>query len=303
MNQPRFWIFFSLFALLVLAFDLWIVNRRAHAVKFREGVAWSLTWILLAAGFAFLLYFRYGRETAMEFSAAYLVEFSLSVDNLFILLLLFRYFRVPAPLQPKVLSWGILGVLVMRGAFILLGIELIRIFHWALYAFGAFLIASGVQLFRQRKVGIEVEKNPALRWFRRWIPVTEDYEGERFFVRRGGLHATPLLLVLLAVESTDLLLATDSIPAVFAITLNPFIVYTSNVFAVLGLRSLFFVVAGMMDVFVYLHYGLSLALIFIGAKMLAADYYPIATGPSLAIVAGLLLGSVLASLVPSAPRR
>ncbi|HXW89394.1 MAG TPA: TerC/Alx family metal homeostasis membrane protein [Terriglobales bacterium] len=302
MNQPLFWILFSLLALLVLALDLWIVGRR-HAVKFREGLAWSLIWIFLAAGFALLLYFRYGRGTAMEFSAAYLVEFSLSVDNLFIFFLLFRYFRVPAHLQHKLLSWGILGVLLMRAAFILLGLELIRMFHWVLYAFGGFLIASGVQLFRQRKVGMEVERNPALRWFRRWIPVTEDYEGEKLLVRRRGLYATPLLLVLLVVETTDLLLATDSIPAVFAITLNPFIVYTSNVFAVLGLRSLFFVVAGMMEVFVYLHYGLSLALIFIGAKMLSADYYPIPTGPSLAIVVGLLAISVLASLLRSAPRR
>jgi tellurite resistance protein TerC len=300
LNQPVFWIVFNLFVLLVLAVDLLILNRPARPVKFREALAWSLTWISLAAGFALLLYFRYGHETSIEFAAAYLVEFSLSVDNLFIFLLLFRYFRVPADLQHKVLSWGILGALLGRGAFILLGIELIQIFHWVFYGFGVFVVASGVQLFRHRKVGMEVEKNPALRWFRRWIPVTEGYEGEKFFVRRRGLHATPLLLVLLVIETTDLLLTTDSIPAAFAITLKPFILYTSNVFAVLGLRSLFFVLAEMMEAFAYLHYGLSLVLVFIGAKMLAADYYPIPTKLALAIVAGVLLVSVLASLVRTA---
>jgi len=297
LNRPLFWIFFNLFALIVLAVDLWILNRPARPMRFRQAVAWSLTWITLAAGFAVLLSFWYGRENSIEFTAAYLVEFSLSVDNLFIFLLLFRYFRVPAELQHKVLSWGIVGALLMRGTFIFLGIELIRIFHWILYVFGVLVITSGVQLFRQRKLGMDLEKNPALRWFRRWIPVTGDYEGERFFIRRERLYATPLLLVLFVVETTDLLLATDSIPAVFAITLNPTIVYTSNVFALLGLRSLFFVLSGMMEIFEYLHYGLALVLIFIGAKMLATDYYPIPTGLTLAIVASVLLVSVVASII------
>ena len=297
MNQPLFWILFNVFALLVLAVDLWVLNRRARPMKFHQALAWSLTWIIFAAGFAVLLYFWYGRETSIEFTAAYLVEFSLSVDNLFIFLLLFRYFRVPAGLQHKVLSWGILGALLMRGAFIVLGIELIRTFHWILYVFGVFVIASGIQLLRHRKLGMDLEKNPALRWFRRWIPVTEDYEGEQFFVRRERLYATPLLLVLLVVETTDLLLATDSIPAAFAITLNPIIVYTSNVFALLGLRSLFFVLSGMMEIFEYLHFGLAVVLIFIGAKMLATDYYPIPTGLTLTIVAGVLLVSVVASII------
>jgi tellurite resistance protein TerC len=195
------------------------------------------------------------------------------------------------------LFWGIIGAIVMRGVFIVIGIKLIHTFHWMIYVFGAFLVYSGIKLFGQEDAGIRPEKNPVLRLFRRYIPVTEKYEGENFFVRRGGLYATPLLIVLVVVETTDLLFATDSIPAVFAITLNTFIVYSSNVFAVLGLRSLFFVLASLMELFHYLHYGLSIVLIFTGAKMLASDYYRIPTGLALAVVAGVLLISVLASVV------
>ena len=281
----------------MLALDLWVFHRPAHAVKFREAVVWSFSWIAMAAGFAVLIYFWRGRESAVEFTAGYIIELSLSVDNLFVFLLIFRYFRVPADHQHKVLFWGILGALVMRGIFILVGIGLIRNFHWVTYAFGAFLVYSGARLFRGEQVSIEPEKNPMLRLFRRWMPVTEEYEGEKFFVRRPGLYATPLVVVLLIVETTDLLFATDSIPAVLAITLKAFIVYTSNVFALLGLRSMFFVLAGMMEVFHYLHYGLSAVLIFIGAKMLASNYYPIPTGIALGVVAGVLAISVLASLV------
>ena len=297
MNQIFFWILFNLFVLAMLAVDLWIFNRPAHLVKFREALAWSLTWIALAAAFAVLVYFWRGHDAALEFTAGYLVELSLSVDNLFIFLLIFRYFLVPADFQHKVLFWGIIGALVMRGVFIVLGIGLIQKFHWIIYAFGAFLVYSGIQLFREEEVGMEPEKNPLLRLFRRWVPVTEEYEGEKFFVRRPGLYATPLMVVLLVVETTDLLFATDSIPAVLAITLKAFIVYTSNVFAVLGLRSLYFVLAGMMELFQYLHYGLAVVLIFIGAKMLASDYFRIPTGLALAVVAGVLIISVLASLL------
>ena len=292
-----FWILFNLFVLAVLALDLWVFHRPAHLVKFREAVAWSATWIFLALAFAVLVYFWHGRQAAVEFTTGYIIELSLSVDNLFIFLLIFRYFNVPADHQHKVLFWGILGALVMRAVFIVVGIGLIRAFHWVTYLFGAFLVYSGIRLFGEKASAVEPGKNPVLRLFRKLMPITEDYEGDRFFVERGGLYATPLLLVLVVVETTDLLFATDSIPAVLAITLNAFIVYTSNVFAILGLRAMYFVLAGMMDVFHYLHYGLSAVLIFIGVKMLAADWYPIPTLVALGVVAGVLAISVLASIL------
>jgi tellurite resistance protein TerC len=297
LNQLLFWVLFNLFVLGMLVLDLGFLQRPGHTVKFREALAWSVTWIGLACAFAVLVYFRYGHATAVEFVTGYVIELSLSVDNLFIFLLIFRYFRVSPDHQHKVLFWGIVGALVMRAIFIVVGIGLIRRFHWITYIFGAFLVYSGIKLFRQHGAGIELENNPVLRLFRRWVPVTEDYEGDKFVVRRTGLYATPLLAVLLVVETTDLLFATDSIPAVLAITLKPFIVYTSNVFAVLGLRSMYFVLAGAMELFHYLHYGLAVVLIFIGAKMVASDYYQIPTGIALGIVAGVLLVSVLASLL------
>jgi len=297
LNQLLFWILFNLFVLGVLALDLGFLQRPGHTVKFREALAWSLTWIGLACAFAVVVYFRYGHATAVEFVTGYVIELSLSVDNLFIFLLIFRYFRVAPDHQHKVLFWGILGAVVMRGIFIVAGIGLIRRFHWITYIFGAFLLYSGIKLFRQRGPGIDPGNNPVLRWFRRWVRVTQDYEGDKFVLRRAGLYATPLLAVLVVVETTDLLFATDSIPAVLAITLKPFIVYTSNVFAVLGLRSLYFVLASMMELFHYLHYGLAVVLVFIGAKMVASDYYQIPTGVALGVVAGVLLVSVLASLL------
>lgn len=297
MNQLLFWILFNLFVLGMLILDLGFLQRPGHTVKFREALAWSFTWILLACAFAGLVYLRYGHATAIEFVTGYVIELSLSVDNLFIFLLIFRYFRVAPDHQHKVLFWGIVGALVMRGVFIVVGIGLIRRFHWITYIFGAFLVYSGIKLLRQTDAGIEPENNPVLRLFRRWVPMTENYEEDKFVVRRMGLYATPLLAVLVVVETTDLIFATDSIPAVLAITLKPFIVYTSNVFAVLGLRSMYFVLAGMMELFHYLHYGLSVVLIFIGAKMLTSDYYQIPTGVALEVVAGVLLVSVLASLL------
>lgn len=292
-----FWILFNLFVLAMLVLDLGVFHRRAHRVKFREALAWSAMWIALAAAFAVLLYFWRGHVVTLEFITGYVIELSLSVDNLFVFLLIFRYFRVPALHQHKVLFWGILGALLMRGIFVLVGVGLITQFHWIVYLFGAFLVYSGIQFFRQESVEIHPEKNPVLRLFRRWMPVTEDYEGSKFFVRRTGLYATPLLVVLLVVETTDLLFAVDSIPAVLAITLNAFIVYTSNIFAILGLRSMYFALAGMMEFFHYLHYGLSVVLIFVGAKMLASHYYQIPTAWALGVVAGVLLVSVLVSVV------
>jgi tellurite resistance protein TerC len=297
MNQPLFWVLFNIFVVAMLVLDLGFLQRTGHKAKFREALAWSLVWIGLACAFAVLVYFWHGRGPATEFVTGYVIELSLSVDNLFIFLLIFRYFRVAAEHQHKVLFWGIVGALVMRAIFIVVGIGLIRKFHWIIYIFGALLVYSGIKLFRQHGAGVEPEKNPLLRLFRRWIPVTEDYEGGKFVVRRERLYATPLLAVLVLVEATDLLFATDSIPAVLAITLNPFIVYTSNVFAILGLRSMYFMLAGMMDLFHYLHYGLATVLIFVGLKMVVSNYYKIPTGLALGAVAGVLLISVIASLL------
>jgi tellurite resistance protein TerC len=292
-----FWVLFNVFVLAMLAGDLFILNRPARLPKFRQALLWSLLWIALAGAFAVLVYLWRGQNAALEFTAGYIIELSLSVDNLFVFLVIFRYFQVPSEFQHKVLFWGILGAILMRGLFIVLGIKLIHSFHWMIYAFGAFVVYSGIELFRKKDSGVEPQNNPLLRIFRRWVPVTEDYEGEKFFVRRTKLYATPLAVVLLLVETTDLLLATDSIPAVLAITLNPFIVYTSNIFAILGLRSLFFVLASMMEIFHYLHYGLSIVLIFIGIKMLVSDYWQLSTGLALAVVGLVLTASVLASLI------
>jgi tellurite resistance protein TerC len=292
-----FWILFNLFVLAMLVLDLGVFHRRAHEVRFREALAWSAMWIVLAAAFAALVFFWRGRILALEFVTGYIIELSLSVDNLFVFLLIFRYFRVPGEDQHKVLFWGIIGALIMRAVFILLGVSLIRRFHWIVYAFGALLVYSGIRLFGEQGSEVHPEKNPILRLFRRWIPVTQDYHTGKFFVRQPALFATPLLVVLLVVETTDLLFAVDSIPAVLAITLNAFIVYTSNVFAILGLRSMYFALAGMMEIFHYLHYGLSVVLIFVGVKMLVSHYYQIPTVLALAVVAGVLLISVLTSVI------
>jgi tellurite resistance protein TerC len=292
-----FWILFNVFVIVMLALDLGVFNRRVHTVTFREALAWSAMWIGLATAFAVIVYFWHGRTESLEFATGYVIELSLSIDNLFVFLVIFRYFRVPSELQHRVLFWGILGALITRGIFILAGVSLIRRFEWLIYVFGALLVYSGIKLLRQGDEEIHPERNPLLKMFRHWIPVTEDYEGEKFWVRRPGLYATPLVVVLLVVETTDIVFAVDSIPAVLAITLNAFIVYTSNVFAILGLRSMYFAVAGMMDLFEYLHYGLSLVLVLIGAKMLASHYYSVPTHIALATVAGVIAISIVASLV------
>jgi TerC family integral membrane protein len=292
-----FWILFNLFVVAMLALDLSVLHRPSHPVRFREALAWSGLWIALATAFAVLVLFWHGRTPALQFVTGYVVELSLSVDNLFVFLVIFRYFKVPDAYQHKVLFWGILGALVMRGVFIVAGVGLIRRFSWIIYLFGGLLVYSGVKLLRQGETEIHPEKNFVLRLFRRAIPVTTDYVGGQFLVRRGGLYATPLLVVLLVVETSDILFAVDSIPAVLAITLNAFIVYTSNVFAILGLRSMYFALAGLMDAFHYLHYGVSLVLIFIGLKMLGSHYVNIPTGWALAIVLVVLGGSIFASLL------
>jgi len=281
----------------MLALDLGVLNRRPHSIGFREALGWSVMWVALAIAFAVVVYFWHGRTASLEFATGYLIELSLSIDNLFVFLVIFRYFRVPGELQHRVLFWGILGALITRGAFILVGVGLIRQFDWIIYIFGALLVWSGFKLLRQGDTEIDPEKNPVLKLFRRWMPVTDEYVGNKFWVRQSGLYATPLVVVLLVVETTDILFAVDSIPAVLAITLNAFIVYTSNVFAIMGLRSMYFAVAGMMDYFEYLHYGLSAVLVFIGGKMLLSHYYKLPTHIALATVLGVLLISVLASVV------
>jgi len=281
----------------MLVLDLGVFHRRAHTVKFREALIWSVVWAGLAVIFAVVIYFWHGRTPSLEFVTGYVIELSLSVDNLFVFLLIFRYFQVPPGHQHKVLFWGILGALIMRAVFIAAGVGLIQRFHGIVYVFGAFLVFSGIKLFRQGEAEIHPEKNPVLRLFRRWVPVTKDYEGNKFFVRRTGLLATPLLVVLVVVETTDLLFAVDSIPAILAITRDAFIVYTSNVFAILGLRSMYFALAGMMEMFRYLHYGLSIVLMCVGAKMLLSHYYEVPTVVALSAVAGILLLSVAASLL------
>jgi len=293
-----FWILFNLFVLAMLALDLGVFqNRPGHTVKFREALAWSGVWVVLAAAFAVLVYFWHGRGATLEFVTGYIIELSLSIDNLFVFLLVFRYFSVPNEYQHRVLFWGILGALVMRAFFILAGVGLIKRFHWIVYVFGAFLVYSGLQLIRQGDREIHPDKNPVLRLFRRIVPVTPDYVNGSFFVRRERLYATPLMVVLLVVETTDLLFAVDSIPAILAITLDTFIVYTSNVFAILGLRSMYFALAGLMEMFEYLHYGLSAVLIFVGAKMLLSRFYEIPTHWALTVVAGVLAISILASVI------
>jgi tellurite resistance protein TerC len=291
-----FWILFNLFVVVMLALDLGVLNRRAHTVSFREALAWSAMWVSLALAFAVVVYFWHGKRESLEFVTGYVIELSLSIDNLFVFLVLFRYFRVPPEHQHKVLFWGILGALLMRGAFILAGVGLIRRFEWITYVFGILLIFSGLKLLRGEQE-IDPGKNPVLRLFRCWIPVTEEYEGGRFWVRRDRIYGTPLLVVLLMVETTDVLFAVDSIPAILAITLNAFIVYTSNVFAILGLRSMYFALAGVIDLFQYLHYGLSVVLVFIGVKMLVSHYYRIPTGVALGVVVGVLGIAVLLSLI------
>ena len=314
-----FWILFNLFVVAMLALDLGVLNRRAHAPRLPEALAWSAAWIGLAGAFAATVFFWHGRAEALQFVAGYVIEITLSVDNLFIFLVIFRYFKVPGEHQHKVLFWGILGALVMRGVFIAAGVSLMRRFDWIVYAFGALLIYSGLKLLRQGDQQINPEKNPVLRLARRVLPVTDHYEGGRFFIRglsggstggftsrftsKDALYATPLFVVLLVVETSDILVAVDSVPAVLAVTLNAFIVYTSNVFAILVLRSMYFVLAEMMDRFHCLHYGLSAVLVLIGLKMIGSHYVNVPTEWTLGIVLAVLAGAITASLAwPSTPR-
>ena len=298
MGTPGLWIGFNAFILLMLALDLGVFHRRSHAISLGEATTWSVVWVVVSLAFNLGLLHWYGRTTALEFLTGYLIEKSLSVDNIFIFVLLFKYFAVEPRYQHRVLFWGILGALVMRGAMIGLGVALIHRFEWVLYLFGAFLVYAGAQMMLQKGEEIQPERNPVLRWARKFLPVTKDYAGQKFFVRETGTwRATPLFLVLLVVETTDLAFALDSIPAVFGITRDPFIVYTSNVFAILGLRAFYFLLAGVLPYFRYLSTGLSLVLMFVGVKMLSERWVHIPTGASLGIVGAVLAVAVVASVV------
>jgi tellurite resistance protein TerC len=299
-----FWILFNLLALGMLVLDLVVFHRPGRVVRPRAALVESAMWVGLAIAFAGLVFFWQGRQVALEFVTGYVLELSLSVDNLFVFLVIFRYFAVPEQQQHRVLFWGVLGALVMRAVFILAGVGLIERFHWIFYGFGALLIYSGIRLGFAGEHQIDPAKNPAVKALRLLMPVTDEYQGGSFLVRgwkgNPGLYATPLLVVLAVIETTDVLFAVDSIPAVLAITLNAFIVYTSNVFAILGLRSMYFAVAGLMKVFHFLHTGLALILILFGLKMIAADYFPVSILVTLSIVALVLLVAIVASIISPA---
>ena len=298
-DSTLLWIGFNVFVLAMLALDLGVFHRKAHVVGFKESMTWTVVWVALALIFNAGIWHFSGSQKALEFFTGYVIEKSLSVDNVFVFAMLFSYFAVPPIYQHKVLFWGVLGALVMRAAMIALGAALIAKFSWIIYLFGAFLILTGIKMVLKREEEIHPERNPVVRLFKRLMPVTSDYRGDRFFVVENGLrHATPLFVVLLLVEFSDLIFAVDSIPAIFAVTTDPFIVYTSNVFAILGLRSLYFALAGVMGKFHYLKIGLGVVLSFVGVKMmLAHSPYKIDTLVSLGVVVGIIAASIVASVL------
>jgi tellurite resistance protein TerC len=286
----------------MLALDLGVFHRKAHDVTVKEAATWSFVWIALALAFNAAVWHWFGAQKGTEFLTGYLIEKSLSVDNIFVFALVFSYFSVPSKYQHRVLFWGILGALVMRAIFIGAGAALLTRFHWIVYLFGAFLILTGLKMAFAPSKGLEPEKNPVVRLVRRLMPVSAEYHGQSFFVRQGGrLVATPLFLVLALVETTDLIFAVDSIPAIFAVTTDPFIVYTSNVFAMLGLRSLYFLLAGVMHRFHYLKQGLAAVLVFVGVKMAIVDFVKVPAAVSLGVIATLLATAVVASLLRPLP--
>lgn len=303
MSQTALFIAFNAGVLAVLAIDLGVFNRKAHAASVREAATWSTVWILLSLGFAGVIWRLKGQVAALEFVTGYLIEYSLSIDNIFVIILIFSYFRIPDKYQHRVLFWGIIGALVLRGVMIVAGSALVSRFAWTLYIFGAFLAFTGIKMALQKdEQAYNPERDPVLRLARRLVPVTADYRGDKFFVRepdktgRSRYAATPLFIVLLIVDTTDIIFATDSIPAIFAVTRDPFIVYTSNICAVIGLRALYFLLAGVVDKFVYLKLGLSLVLIFIGGKMLLEPFVHLPIVGALGVVGALLGASILASL-------
>ncbi len=296
------WLGFTILVVGLLVLDLGVLNRRAHVLTFKEALSWSLGLITLAHLFGLFVLWREGPHPALEYYTGYLIELSLSVDNLFVFILIFQYFAVPAEAQPKVLKWGILGAIVMRFLMIALGALLLERFHWIIYVFGGILVVTGIRMASQKETHIEPERNPIVRLARKVLPFTSAYNGTSFFCRNvlGKRLATPLLLVLIVVEWSDLVFAIDSIPAIFAITRDPFLVYSSNVFAILGLRALFFVLAGMIDKFVYLKPGVAVILVFVGLKMLSSQWLKIPTVLSLLVIVAILAAAVALSLRRSA---
>jgi len=301
-GSPLFWGLFLAGVGVILFLDLGVLNRKAHVVRPREAALWCGFCVTLALLFCAWIAWRFGARPALEFLTGYLIEYALSVDNLFVFLVVFSYFGVPAELQHRALFWGIVGALVLRAAFILAGAALLATFHWLIYLFGAFLIVTGIKLLFVGDGEIDPEKNPVLRLARRLLPVTSRYHGQRFFAReQGRLVATPLFLVLLVIEATDVVFAVDSIPAIFGVTRDPFIVFTSNIFAILGLRALYFLLADFMGRFHYLKYGLGLVLAFVGFKMVGSHWFKVPIGLSLAVIATLLAGSVALSWLRPPP--
>ena len=301
MDQLWLWIGFNAFVIVMLAIDLGVIHREAHEVSMKEAGAWSAIWVALALAFNYGVYHFMGPQAGLEFLTGYLIEKALSVDNIFVFVLIFSFFSVPPRYQHRVLFWGILGALLMRGVMIAAGAVLISEFHWIIYVFGAFLVVTGIRMATQSEHAIDPERNPVIRLVRRFVPVSTEYHGQRFWVRAeaGGrlrLVATPLFVVLVLVETTDLIFAVDSIPAIFAITQDPFIVYTSNVFAILGLRALYFLLAGVIHRFHYLKLGLSAVLVFVGVKMLLAEVCKVPVGVSLGIIGLVLATAIVASL-------
>ena len=295
-----FWVLFNVFVLGMLALDLGVFHREAHEVSLREAGVWSVAWVSLAMVFNVGIYLFWGSRPALEFLTGYLIEKSLSMDNVFVFAMIFSYFAVPKAYQHRVLFWGILGALVMRAALIGAGSYLVKQFQWVLLIFGVFLIYTGIKMARQKSHGVDPERNPLVRLLKRVMPVTDGFRGAKFFVRENGRRfATPLLVVLVMVEASDLMFAIDSVPAIFAVTQEPFLVYTSNVFAILGLRSLYFLLAGVIDRFRYLKLGLSALLVFVGIKMLLIEWYKIPIGISLGAIVGILTVSIVASLLVS----
>jgi tellurite resistance protein TerC len=294
------------FALLfsMLALDLGVFNRKVHRIGLREALFWSVVWTAVALVFNLWVYYRFGAQIGLEFLTGYIIERSLSFDNIFVFIVIFNYFAVPAEYQHRVLFWGILGALISRGVFIAMGTALLARFAWLIFVFGGFLVYTGIKILTQKETEVHPEKNPVVKLFQRFVPLTSRYHGKSFFVHEDGRRkATPLMLVLVVVEATDVVFAVDSIPAIFGVTLEPFIVFTSNIFAILGLRALYFLLAGLMHKFRYLSYGLGLVLVFVGAKMLLHDWVEIPIEISLAIVLALLTAAIVISLLRPAPPR